>query len=134
MSNAIGFSRESNPSRRICHLRAVPLGHDADNVTLIKVGKIVVHTCDSFFSCLWLFWFVQHYNVVGLFSVSTNYSNSTLLFRTDRPIMIWPQVVFTHVLMLNTMQFSLFFFFFFFLYASHSVPEIIRCCVTGTSR
>ena len=27
MSNAIGSSRESNPSRRICHLRAVPLGH-----------------------------------------------------------------------------------------------------------
>ena len=32
MSNAIGSSRESNPSRRICHLRAVPLGHVADNV------------------------------------------------------------------------------------------------------
>ena len=31
MSNAIGSSRESNPSRRICHLRAVPLGHVADN-------------------------------------------------------------------------------------------------------
>ena len=30
MSNAIGSSRESNPSRRICHLRAVPLGHVAD--------------------------------------------------------------------------------------------------------
>ena len=27
MSNAIGSRRESNPSRRICHLRAVPLGH-----------------------------------------------------------------------------------------------------------
>ena len=27
MSNAIGSSRESNPSRRTCHLRAVPLGH-----------------------------------------------------------------------------------------------------------
>ena len=27
MSNAIGSSRELNPSRRICHLRAVPLGH-----------------------------------------------------------------------------------------------------------
>ena len=24
MSNAIGSSRESNPSRKICHLRAVP--------------------------------------------------------------------------------------------------------------
>ena len=31
MSNAIGSSRESNPSRRICHLRAVPLAHVADN-------------------------------------------------------------------------------------------------------
>ena len=30
MSHAIGSSRESNPSRRICHLRAVPLGHVAD--------------------------------------------------------------------------------------------------------
>ena len=29
MSNAIGSSRESNPSRRICHLRAVPLGRVA---------------------------------------------------------------------------------------------------------
>ena len=28
-SNAIGSSRESNPSRRICHLRAIPLGHVA---------------------------------------------------------------------------------------------------------
>ena len=27
MSNVIGSSRESNPSRGICHLRAVPLGH-----------------------------------------------------------------------------------------------------------
>ena len=32
MSNAIGSSRESNPSRRICHLRAVPLGHVADTI------------------------------------------------------------------------------------------------------
>ena len=32
MSNAIGSSRESNPSRRICHLRAVRLSHDAVNV------------------------------------------------------------------------------------------------------
>ena len=30
MSNAIVSSRESNPSREICHLRAVPLGHVAD--------------------------------------------------------------------------------------------------------
>ena len=32
MSNAIGFSSESNPSRRICHLRAALLGHVADLV------------------------------------------------------------------------------------------------------
>ena len=30
MSSATGSSRESNPSRRICHLRAVPLGHVAN--------------------------------------------------------------------------------------------------------
>ena len=30
MSNAIGFSRESNSSRKVCHLRAVPLGNVAD--------------------------------------------------------------------------------------------------------
>ena len=36
MSNAIGSSRESNPSRRICHLRAVPLGHVTDNSTGIE--------------------------------------------------------------------------------------------------
>ena len=30
MSNAIGSSRESNPSRRICRLRAVSLGHATD--------------------------------------------------------------------------------------------------------
>ena len=33
MSNAIGYSRESNPSRKICHLRAVPLVHVADIVS-----------------------------------------------------------------------------------------------------
>ena len=33
MSNAIGSSRESNPLRRICHLRAAPLGHVADKQT-----------------------------------------------------------------------------------------------------
>ena len=32
MLNAIGSSRESNPSRRICNLRAVPLGQVADAV------------------------------------------------------------------------------------------------------
>ena len=31
MSNAIGSSRELNPSRRICHLHAVPLAHVTDN-------------------------------------------------------------------------------------------------------
>ena len=30
--NAIGSRHELNPSRRICHLRAVPLGHVADKV------------------------------------------------------------------------------------------------------
>ena len=34
MSNAIGPSRKSNPSRKICNLRAVPLGHIVDNVQL----------------------------------------------------------------------------------------------------
>ena len=36
MSNAIGSSHESNPSRRICHLRAVPPGHVADKVPVIN--------------------------------------------------------------------------------------------------
>ena len=36
MSNAIGSSRESNPSRRICNLRAVPLGHVADMKAQVK--------------------------------------------------------------------------------------------------
>ena len=31
MSNAIGSSRESNPSRRICHLRAAPLAMSLTN-------------------------------------------------------------------------------------------------------
>ena len=30
-SNVIGSSHESNPSRKICNLRAVPLGHFVDN-------------------------------------------------------------------------------------------------------
>ena len=42
MSNAIGSSSESNPSRRICHLRAVPLGHVADSemsfLTPLSIG------------------------------------------------------------------------------------------------
>ena len=37
MSNAIGSSRKSNPSRRICHLRAVPLGHVADKFVSLFV-------------------------------------------------------------------------------------------------
>ena len=32
MLNAIGFSHESNPARRICNLGAVPLGHVADEL------------------------------------------------------------------------------------------------------
>ena len=40
MSNAIGSNRESNPSRRICNLRAVPLGHVANNQNLrMKIVK-----------------------------------------------------------------------------------------------
>ena len=38
MSNAIGSSRESNPSRRICHLRAVPLGHVTDKLNKISIN------------------------------------------------------------------------------------------------
>ena len=41
MSNAIGSSRESNPSRRICHLRAVPLAHVADNFNCSSVVQNV---------------------------------------------------------------------------------------------
>ena len=43
MSNAIGSSRELNPARMICHLRAVPLGHVADAVPL---GHVY---CEFFF-------------------------------------------------------------------------------------
>ena len=45
MSNAIGSSRESNPSRRICHLRAVPLGHVADRseIALSKIDPCGVY-------------------------------------------------------------------------------------------
>ena len=42
MSIAISSSRESNLSRRICHLRVVPLGHDAD----------IRFTLDHFIQCL----------------------------------------------------------------------------------
>ena len=38
MSNAIGSSRESNPSRRICHLRVIPFGRVAD--------KRLVYICE----------------------------------------------------------------------------------------
>ena len=37
MSNAIGSNRESNPSGRISHLRAVPLGHVADKKSIQDV-------------------------------------------------------------------------------------------------
>ena len=36
MANAIGSSRESNPSRGICHLRALPLGPVANATYLRK--------------------------------------------------------------------------------------------------
>ena len=42
MSNVIGSSRESNPTRRICHLHAVPLGHVADLVVKVFRVNIVV--------------------------------------------------------------------------------------------
>ena len=32
MSNAIGYRRESNPSRRICNPHAVPLDHVTDKI------------------------------------------------------------------------------------------------------
>ena len=60
MSNAIGSSRESNPSRRICHLRAVPLGHVADNGPAVRsdtgtlrsdTGKCELASIFSFSSC-----------------------------------------------------------------------------------
>ena len=45
MSNAIGSSRESNPSQRICHLCAVLLCHAADlnfadNASLLAIEKV----------------------------------------------------------------------------------------------
>ena len=39
MSNAIGSSRESNPSCRICHLSAVPLGYVADKTLSLTTGE-----------------------------------------------------------------------------------------------
>ena len=44
MSNAIGSSRESNPSRRICHLHAVPLGHVAVLSTLHSLPIVTSST------------------------------------------------------------------------------------------
>ena len=49
MPNAIGSSLESNPSRRICHLRAVPLGHVADEgvikLTFVLFYHFYVKSC-----------------------------------------------------------------------------------------
>ena len=47
MSNAIGSSRESSPSRRICHLRAVPLGHVADAEMIVNVEKQMTNKIDA---------------------------------------------------------------------------------------
>ena len=51
MSIAIGSSRESNPSRTICHLRAVPLGHVAKPIfsedlrnAIVKIFTVLVST------------------------------------------------------------------------------------------
>ena len=50
MSNAIGSTRESNPSRRICNLRAVPLDHVGDNNFIVQVrqrsGSRHCYRCD----------------------------------------------------------------------------------------
>ena len=55
MSNAIGSSRESNPSRRICHLRTVPLSHVADSVMhselLVAVQIILLLHSMVFYDC-----------------------------------------------------------------------------------
>ena len=41
ISYAIGSSRESNPSRRICHLRAIPLGHVANKcLSMVRVQAL----------------------------------------------------------------------------------------------
>ena len=40
MSGAIGFSRESNPSRRICDLRAVSPGHVVDKMPSLQQNDI----------------------------------------------------------------------------------------------
>ena len=45
MSNAIGSSRESNPSRRICNLRAVPLGHAADYMIAVLHEQDIEYNC-----------------------------------------------------------------------------------------
>ena len=45
MSNAIGFSRESNPSRRICHLHAVLLGHVGDGLIFVIMFVFAAINC-----------------------------------------------------------------------------------------
>ena len=48
MSNGIGSSRESNPSRTICHLRATPLGHVA--VTFSNSINFFIYLCQQYLS------------------------------------------------------------------------------------
>ena len=45
VSNAIGSSRESNPSRRVCNLLAVQLRHVADwyDAEMINKGNVTYH-------------------------------------------------------------------------------------------
>ena len=46
MLNAIGSNRESNPSRGICYLRAVPLGHVADKTNAHRnLLSMALFTC-----------------------------------------------------------------------------------------
>ena len=52
MSNAIGSSRESNPSRRISHLRAVPLGHAADEDVAARPWSCILVLLDVTAYCL----------------------------------------------------------------------------------
>ena len=47
MSNAIGSSHESNPTRRICNLRAVPLSHVADDNEQKKISKAYLKSTSS---------------------------------------------------------------------------------------
>ena len=41
MSNAIGSSRESNPSRRICNLHAAPLYHKNSPLTIVGTSQLI---------------------------------------------------------------------------------------------